>query len=233
MPLPQVNEVPRYTATIPSTKQKITYRPFLVKEQKVLLIALESQESDEMYRAITDTIKSCIHEDIDVNKLATFDIEYLFLQIRSRSVGESSPIRVKCSKCEEFNEISVNLDSISIDIDQKSKNIKLNDNYTLVMKYPSYETVTHADESNTVAESLYNNIIMCLDVLKTPDEAILFQDEPREEIVKFIDNLTSEQFETLIEFTSHMPALSHDIEFTCNKCGHENKRTLRGLADFF
>ena len=134
MPLPIVNEVPRYTLTVPSTKKEFRYRPFLVKEQKVLLIALESQDNKQILSSIVDTISSCIDEDIDLSSLTTFDVEYMFTRIRAKSVGETSKIIVKCSECEADNEHEVQLDQITVDVPDKIQNIQLNDKYTLKLK---------------------------------------------------------------------------------------------------
>ena len=141
MALPKINDVPKYTTTIPSNGKTIHYRPFLVKEQKVLLIALESQDQQNILRAMVDTLKACIDENVDFYNLATFDIEYLFTKIRSKSVGESSTISITCESCNEQTPVKVNLDDIKIDVPAKNKIIQLTDTAKLIMRYPSYMSV--------------------------------------------------------------------------------------------
>ena len=235
MALPVVNEVPRYTLTVPSTKKEIRYRPFLVKEQKILLIALESQDNKQILSSIVDTIKSCIDEDVDINSLTTFDVEYMFTRIRAKSVGETSKIVVKCSECEADNEYQVELDKIKIDVPDKIKNIELNDTYTLKLKYPMYSHMTKADLSDraSASETLYFLTLGCLDSLQSEEENFSFKDETKKDTEDFLDSLTSEQFNMIMEFVNNVPSLTHDIHFPCISCNHDNTYTLRGINDFF
>lgn len=235
MALPVVNEVPRYTLTVPSTKKEIRYRPFLVKEQKILLIALESQDNTQILSSIVDTIKSCTDEDTDVSNLTTFDVEYMFTRIRAKSVGETSKIVVKCSECEEDNEYEVQLDTINIDVPDKIKKIELNDTYTLKLKYPMYSHMTKTDlsENASAAETLYFLTLGCLDSLQSAEENFSFKDETKKDTEDFLDSLTSEQFNKIMEFVNNVPSLTHDINFSCTSCNHDNTYTLRGINDFF
>ena len=235
MALPVVNEVPRYTLTVPSTKKEIRYRPFLVKEQKILLIALESQDNKQILSSIVDTIKSCIDEDTDVSNLTTFDFEYMFTRIRAKSVGETSKIVVKCSECEADNEHEVQLDLINIDVPDKIKKIELNDTYTLKLKYPMYSHMTKADlsENASASETLYFLTLGCLDSLQSEEENFSFKDETKKDTEDFLDSLTSEQFNKIMEFVNNVPSLTHDINFSCTSCNHDNIYTLRGINDFF
>lgn len=234
MALPKINNVPKYKLTVPSSKKQITYRPFFVKEQKVLLIALESQDEDQILRATTDMIASCIDENLNVSKMPTFDVEYIFTQIRSKSVGETSKINIACSSCKEYNQVEVMLDQIKIDIPAKSNEIKLNDSYTVIMKYPSYSDVVKIkSKRGTITSTMYESVLMSLDKLKTPDEIISFAEEPEDEINNFLESLTSDQFQQLVRFVDNTPKLKHDVKFTCSNCNHNNKKTLQGLQDFF
>jgi len=235
MPLPIVNEVPRYTLTVPSTKKELRYRPFLVKEQKVLLIALESQDNKQILSSIVDTISSCIEEDLDKSSLTTFDVEYMFTRIRAKSVGETSKIIVKCSECEADNDHEVQLDQINVEVPDKIEKIQLNDQYTLKLKYPMYSHMTKADlsEGASSAETLYYLTIGCLDSLQSEEENFSFKDETKKDTEDFLDSLTSEQFSEIMEFVNTVPSLTHDIEFTCTTCNKDNTYTLRGINDFF
>ena len=236
MPLPTVNEVPKYSLTIPSTKQEVRYRPFLVKEQKVLLIALESQDEKQILSSIVDTIKSCVVDPIDPLSLATFDVEYIFTRIRAKSAGETSNITIKCTECEIPNDYTVELDKIQIDVPKTDKNkIKLNENYTLTLKYPMYSHMVKADlpENAGYAETLYYLTLGCLDSLQSEEENFIFADEPKEDVENFLESLTNEQFDMIMEFVNNVPQLTHDINFKCTSCNHDNTHTLRGIQDFF
>ena len=235
MALPQLNDVPKYDLVIPSTGQNVTFRPFLVKEQKVLLLALESGDERQILRAIIDTIKHCLVDDVNVDKLATFDIEYIFTQIRSKSAGETSKVNLRCSSCEQYTESVINLEDISIDVNLTNKHIVLNDKYTVVMRYPNYQGIllnVESDDSSFTA-ALFEMVVMCLDELRTEDEIIKFDDETRESIDSFLEGLTAGQLESMINFVRDLPKLQHSVEFNCDNCQAPNNVTLQGIQDFF
>jgi hypothetical protein len=233
MALPKINEVPKYFLEIPSTEKKLAYRPFLTKEQKILLIAMESQDQENILGAITDIIQTCVLEDIDIKQLTTFDVEYLFTQIRSKSVGETSKIGMKCSECETANEISINLEEIKVNKDNVPSNIiKLNDKYTLKLKYPNY-LFTLKTTADSFTENMILLIVGCLDALMTEEEHISFKDETEADILDFIDSMTTTQFEEVLTFANGIPKLEHKVEFVCENCQHQNHGTLRGINDFF
>jgi hypothetical protein len=233
MALPKINEVPKYFLEIPSTEKKLAYRPFLTKEQKILLIAMESQNQENILGAITDIIQTCVLEDIDIKQLTTFDVEYLFTQIRSKSVGETSKIGMKCSECETANEISINLEEIKVNKDNVPSNIiKLNDKYTLKLKYPNY-LFTLKTTADSFTENMILLIVGCLDALMTEEEHISFKDETEADILDFIDSMTTTQFEEVLTFANGIPKLEHKVEFVCENCQHQNHGTLKGINDFF
>lgn len=236
MALPIINETPNHELTIPSTGKKISFRPFLTKEQKVLLIAMETQDQRQILNAVVNTIKSCA-DDIDVNRLTTFDVEYIFTQMRAKSVGERSNVGIRCKECEHQNEVSINLENVNISVPDKSNTtIKLNDTWTLKMKYPNYMSVLHDDKvmnNESATDSIMAMVANCLDSLMSEDENIRFADETSETINDFIDNLNSVQFEQVVKFIQDMPQLKHDVNFNCESCEAENKITLKGMNDFF
>lgn len=236
MALPKLNDLPNYELVIPSTGNTVSYRPFLVKEQKVLLMALESQDEKQILRAVTETIRSCILDPIKIESLATFDIEYIFTQLRSKSAGETSNVNLKCSECEEYTEVAINLDEIKIELNNDNELIELTDKYTLKMKYPQYSGLllqTESDDADTLTNAIFEMIIMCLDELRTEEEIIKFSDEPREEIENFLEGLTTTQLDLIMNFVNNLPKLEHKVDFNCNACNHENSLTLQGLQDFF
>ena len=190
---------------------------------------MESQDQTQILNAIVDTIRACAQSDINVSKLTAFDIEYLFTKIRSKSVGEKATVAIKCSECENSNKVDVNLDKID-----KTNKIKLNDHYTIQMKYPTYLDILNTNiKTETTADQLYATIIMSLDKLFTKDEIIEMADESWEEKEQFIDSLTTEQFNSIVQYMTNAPSLKHNIEFKCESCGADNEVTLNGLRDFF
>lgn len=234
MALPKLNDVPKYDVIIPSTKQEIRFRPFLVKEQKILLMALETKDQKSILNAITDTLKSCIVDEININRLTSFDVEYLFTQIRAKSVGESTKIGFLCTECEAENEVNIKLDDITIDVPKKNMSVRLNDQYTIDMKYPTYMAMLSEDvDSESGVDQIYNTLILCLDKLRTDDDIIEFANESKEEIMSFIEQLSTAQFEKIMDFINSIPSLHHELNFDCTACGHKNKAVLQGINDFF
>ena len=231
MALPRLNDVPKYTLKIPSTKKEITYRPFLVKEQKVLLMALESQDDKQILQAILDTIEACVFDKINATNLALFDLEFMFLKIRSVSVGEGAEVTIKCQSCEEPVKTKIDLNTITFDKMPENR-IKINDKYTIQMMYPTFNTTISGVSNSTLAEQVYISALGCLDKLLTNDEVIDFKDETEEEKKAFLESLTALQFESIIEFVNNLPRLRKEVEYKCEECNTINKTTLEGLQDF-
>lgn len=238
MALPKLNESIKYTTKIPSTGKQVKFRPYLVKEEKILMMALESEDKKIALDAIADTINACIDEDINVYKLPVFDIEYLFTQIRSKSVGENSEINIKCSECNTLNEIRVDLSKIKVSVPKSIKPVKLSDNMTLTLKYPVLAEVTDTmleNEQNNASQTqqIFDLIAICLDSLETEEEKISFADESKEEVMAFLESFSNKQFEEVRKFVEDLPQMKHDVKFKCDKCEHDNEATLRGTNDFF
>jgi len=236
MALPKLNNYPKFNTVLPSLQQKIHFRPYNVGEEKVLLMAFESDDSLMAAQAILDIVKQCIEEDIDINNLSTFDVEYMFLQIRSKSVGETSTILLRC-ECEHPNSVDIDVSTIKIESKEfPNPKIKLNDDIELVMGFPKYKDAIQKEkilEGESYTEILYNLSLMCLQTLHTEDDTFLFKDEPEEEIKQFMDSLSTDHYQKILEYVNNLPSLKHDAEFTCEKCKKENKYTLQGLQDFF
>lgn len=242
MALPIVNSS-RYTAEIPSTGKSIEFRPFLVKEEKLLMVALESNDTGLTMRTLKDIIKNCVFDDIDVNVLTTFDIEWLFLQLRSKSVGEVVDIKLPCSECDTPMEVKINLEKIKMDktISKDDKVIMLTDDVGIEFNYPSVNMVEKIDQSLIVGEeSPEKQMSMTIDIIIASIKSIFDADNvydsgdsTKEELVKFVDQLNSAQFARIASFFSDLPALTHTVEFKCGSCGHDNEIELRGLQSFF
>lgn len=232
MALPKLNDLPSYTLVIPSSKKEVTFRPFLVKEQKILLIAMESQDENQILNAISNTLKSCVDDEISDNDLATFDIEYMFTQIRAKSVGETTKLNLTCKHCEADNEVEVNLTEININTDLQNE-IKINDTYTLLMRYPSYRDIINvASDVKSTTDEIMELCKLCLDKILTEDEQISIRDESEEEITNFLESLTTDQFDKVVNFVMSLPKLEKDIIFNCSECEEQNELKVEGLQNF-
>lgn len=236
MALPVINESPKYKLTIPSSGEKVFFRPFLVKEQKILLMAMESKEHDLILKAMVDTIMSCIDSNIRPEDLATFDVEYIFTQIRSKSVGETAEIGLRCTECDATNEVRVNLEEIKIEKPKMIQDIQLTDKFVLKLRYPRYLSMVDSfkdNDSPLPSDMIFNTAIGCLDKLLTEEDVISFDDEPLEEKIKFLDNLNDGQFKKIMDFVRSIPKLQEEVRFVCSGCQHENHQLLQGIEDFF
>jgi len=238
MALPKLNNTPYYDVVIPSTGEKTKYRPYLVKEEKVLLIASESGDSHTISEAMLDIVCACV-EAADRNKLTVFDLDYLFVQLRAKAVGESSDVLMTChgNECIEENEVKIILAEAKLDIpEDKGNMIKLNDDMTLQLKYPSYLKVISDNvlkNAETNAEIMYQTVMLCLDVLHLENEKMNFADEPIEDVVEFIGSLSPEQFSKLSNFANNIPSIKQEVKFKCKTCGHKNVQILSGTSSFF
>ena len=238
MALPKLNETAKYSVKIPSTGETVRYRPYLVKEEKVLMLALEQGEEQASLEAIADTIEACVDESINARNLPIFDIEYLFTQIRSKSVGETTTINAKCSHCSAPNEIDIDISKINIKVPKSAnaKLIKLSPDIILEMKYPTIKDIAprmnkYKDGSQT--DQAFDMIAQCIDAVQMKDERFSLADESDEEVNAFIESFSTDQFMKVRDFIEGMPRLKHEVEFKCGSCGHDNTLTLQGTADFF
>ena len=238
MPLPKIS-TPTYELELPSSGQTVKYRPFLVKEEKVLVIALESEDNKQITNAIKAVLKSCIQtRGVKVEHLPTFDIEYLFLNIRGKSVGEELEVNVICPDDEETQvKATINLDDIQIEKDENhTKQIKLDDNLMMEMKYPSLEQFIKNnfdfDEKNQMDQS-FELIATCIDKIYNEDEVWATADCTKKEVNDFLESMNSSQFKEIETFFETMPKLSHTIKVTNPKTKVESEVVLEGLASFF
>ena len=240
MALPLQN-TPTYNMVVPSTKQKIRFRPFLIKEEKSLLIAQQSEDMLVMVDTLKNVIRGCVLDKIDVDKLATFDIEYMFTQIRARSVGENVDILVQCDDDHgDQNEkarvkIIIDLSTIQVVTPEGHTNkIELFDDVGMVMRYPTVEVLNRLENTNTDdIEAVFDIVADSVDMIYQGDEIFHAAETPHEEILQFLNNLTSEQFAKVQQFFSTMPKITKDIEYKCPICGKEHKKTLEGMESFF
>jgi len=237
MPLPKI-ATPTYELVIPSTKKKIKYRPFLVKEEKVLIVAMESEDTKQIASAVKDVIRSCIiTRGVKVEQLSTFDIEYLFLNIRGKSVGEEVEVLITCPDDGTTKVPTlIDLDSIQIQYDDNhSRDIKLDDQLTLRMRYPSMNEFIQNNfvVADAGVEDTFGIIMSCIEQIYNEEESWSAADCTEKELKEFIEQLNSKQFKEIETFFATMPKLSHTIVVKNPNTGVDNEIILEGLASFF
>ena len=227
-----------YTANIPSTDEEIKFRPFLVREEKALLIAQQSEDSTVMVDTLKTIIQDCVVGKIDVNALAVFDLEYLLLQIRSKSIGEIAELYFSCDTCEDPKakaKVFVDLTKIKVVVNpEHSKKISLFDDVGIVMKYPNINYVNkfeHQDLDNI--EEIFGLIISSISYIYDGSEIYHTKEQTKEDLEEFINNLTQQQFQKIKEFFETMPKLRHDIQYTCPVCSKVHNKYIEGIESFF
>jgi len=238
MPLPKI-ATPTYELELPSTGETIQYRPFLVKEEKLLVIALESEDTKQITTAIKTVIKNCIiTKNIKVETLPTFDIEYLFLNIRGKSVGEELEVNIICPDDGETQvPVTINLDDIKVQKDENHTNrIRLDDNIMMEMKYPSLDQFIKNnfdfDDKNAMDQS-FDLIGSCIDKIFTEEEVWATADVTKKELSEFLESMNSSQFKDIEKFFETMPKLSHTVKVKNPVTEIESEVVLEGLASFF
>ncbi len=227
---------PKYELTIPSTGQKIEYRPFLVKEEKILLLASETKDEREQVRAMKQVIESCTFGKVAIDSLASFDNEYLFLKLRSKSVGESVEVGIKCSGCGESCPTSVNLNDVEVKFDPKFTNrIKLSESVGVLMRYPNYEDMIRLSEiqKSQNSEDVMGFVASCIDKIYDDKQTYNTSDFTKEEVAAFMDELSQVGLKKIMGFFENMPSLQKELKTKCSKCSKETDITLRGAQSFF
>jgi len=231
MALPKLNSEPKYELIIPSLKKKVKFRPFLVKEEKVLMIAMESGDQKDALNAILDTISVCIQEKINLNALTTFDVEYLFLQLRAKSIGETAKVNVKCTQCDTPNTISIKLDDINIELPEIENTVKLDEKVSVELQWPPFKGLTEINSDNST-ESAFEMIANCIKIIYTEDERIDVSEVSKQELKEFLESMNTEQFGKLRDYIDQIPKLKHDVSFSCKNCATSNTITLEGVESF-
>ena len=232
--LPKLNATPKHEMVIPSTGKTVMFRPYLVKEEKILLMAFESQDEKNAMKAMLDTIDACVEGDYVKSKLTTFDIEYMFTQIRGKSVGESIDVNLTCSECEGKTKMNINLSDISVDVPKVDNLVRLTDTISVEMRYPPFKTfIDNFKENVQETEFGFTVIRECISAVISGEERIDINDVPSKDVEDFVDSMNSQQLQSISKFVETIPALKKDIEFVCSHCEHENKITLQGIQDFF
>jgi len=236
MALPKLN-VPTYELVVPSTDEKVKYRPFLVKEEKILLIAMESGKSEDMLQSVKDIVDECTFNKLKLGSMPMFDVEYIFLQIRAKSVGEVSKLKVLCQDdMKTYANVSVDLNDIEVQVDDDHTNkIVLSDEMGVIMKYPTIDSFTENKIDDINASNMLDVIAICIAQIydKKGEEVYDSKDSTKKELVEFVEQLNTKQFADVQKFFDTMPSLRHTITVKNPKTKKESEVTLTGLNDFF
>ena len=236
MALPQIN-TPVHELTIPSTGKKIKYRPFVVREEKLLLLALEGQDQKEITDTIVQIISNCVQSKIDVDSLSTFDVEYIFLNVRAKSVGEVLEFAITCPDDGETQvEVEINIDDIKIIKNEDHTNvIDLDNGYFIKLKYPTMKYIMEKkpEDGKSVIDSTFEYAVECIDTIYNDEETWESADSTKKELSEFVESLNSKQYQKLQAFFTTMPKLSHTVKIKNPKTKVESDVTIEGLANFF
>jgi prefoldin subunit 5 len=236
MSLPKIN-VPLHELTIPSTGKKIKYRPFVVKEEKLLLLAMESDSTEEITNAIVQIINNCVQSKIDVEELSTFDIEYIFLNVRAKSVGEFLEFSITCPDDNQTQvEVEINIDDIKVvKSDSHTDLINLENGYFVKMKYPTMKYIMSKKDigNKTAIENTFDYAVDCIDQIYNDEEVWESANSTRKEMEEWVETLEPKQYEKLQDFFNTMPKLKHTVPITNPATGVKSDVTIEGLANFF
>ena len=236
MALPKLT-TPTYELEVPSTDEKLKYRPFLVREEKILLIALESGKSEDIITAIKDIVTECTYGKIDLGKMPMFDVEYIFLNIRAKSVGEVSTLKLLCPDDKEtYVNVDIDLSEIMVQVDEgHNPKIELTDEMGMIMRYPSIDTLNATGISSINASNMLDVIGTCILQIydKKGEEVFETKDQTKKEVSEFVESLNTKQFADVQKFFDTMPKLKHTVELENPKTGVKSEIVLQGLNDFF
>ena len=236
MALPKLT-TPIYELVVPSTDEKIKYRPFLVREEKILLIALESGESKDIITAIKDIVTECTYGKIDLGKMPMFDVEYIFLNIRAKSVGEVSTLKLLCPDDKEtYVNVDIDLSEIMVQVNKgHNPKIELTDEMGMIMTYPTIDSLSATGVTDITADNMLDVISACILQIydKKGEEVFETKDQTKKEVSEFVESLNTKQFKEVQKFFDTMPKLKHTVELENPKTGVKSEIVLQGLNDFF
>jgi hypothetical protein len=240
MSLPKL-DTPKYELTLPLSKKRVKYRPFTVKEQRNLLLALESEDSETIQQNVGDILESCtLTEGINIDKLPVLDIEYYYLNLRAKSVGEIVETRYRCNNvvedknCNNIMQTQIDLNKVKVESNSDIKpEIKLTDKFTVKLKYPEFGFIKSAMKFDNVNELTFNVIAQSIEYIFDGEQYYYAHEVTPKEMLEFVESLSAEQFSNIEEFFNNLPKLKQTIEMTCNKCSFQHKINVEGLESFF
>jgi len=236
--IPKINDTPKYDLTVPSSGKKVRYRPYLVKEEKVLMMAAESGDLKQAANAVIDTVVACVSDPISKKELSTFDVEYMFTQIRSKSVGENIEFNMPCDECDVKTDVNLSLSNLKVKVPTKwNAPIVLTPEVSIEMKFPSYleliDTDVLTEEGAVGTETAFKLAGKCINAIVHNDERYLAEDSSEEEMIEFLESMDTKQFEKILNFINNIPKLTHTLEWNCASCGEKKTEVLEGLNSFF
>jgi len=240
MALPKI-DTPTYELTLPLSKKKVKYRPFTVKEQRNLLLALESDDSETIQQNVGDILYNCtLTEGVAIDKLPIVDVEYYYLNLRSKSVGEIVDTRYRCNNvvddknCNNIMQTQIDLSKVKVDVDANMKpEISLNDKFVVKLKYPEFGFVKSVKNFENVNDLTFNIIAQSIDYIFDGEQYYYASEVTTAELLEFVESLSAEQFSKIENFLNNLPKLKHKLQMTCNKCGFQHKIDIEGLESFF
>lgn len=233
-------ETPTYEVTLPLSKKKIKYRPFLVKEQKHLLMAMESKDTQEIHNTIKEILQVCtLTGNIDVDALPIIDVEYYFLMLRAKSVGEVVNARYRCNNqvgektCNNVMEKDINLMNVKVQSNDINPEIQLNDNIVVKLKYPEFSIVKDSLNYDSESEVTFNLIASSIEHIYDGEQFYYAKESTHEELLEFVESMNQSQFSKVEKFFNNLPKLKESLDITCSKCGYQHKIDVEGLENFF
>jgi hypothetical protein len=231
-------DTPIYDLELPISKQKVKFRPFLVREQKILMMAQNSDDSDFVNDNVKQIIKNCCITEVDVDKFSQIDVEYFFINLRARSIGEIVAARYRCNNqvgeniCNNLMEVPINLLDVNVDFKENSDIIKLNDSIGLKMGYPDIKALSKIDSDKDILSVTLDIIYNCMDYIFDEDNLYYKSETPKQEVLDFLEQLSVDQFKQIENYFNNLPTLKEELDVKCNKCGFQHKITITGLENF-
>jgi len=232
MALPKL-DIPKYPIEVPSLNKTVDFRPFLVKEEKVLMIAQETQDDSKILPIIKDIVKACSFEKLDPNDCTASDLEFIFLKLRAKSVGETVTVRIKCEKCDEYANVKINLEDIKIsEVNDVSNTIEITDSIGIVLKSLSLRDAEKVDKNNS--EKAFNQMLVSsIESIYDADSVYPASESTEKELIEFVDSLSHSHLEKIQKYIQNIPKLQYTAKFKCAECGHDNEIVLEGIDSFF
>ena len=232
MKLSELNPTPLYEIKLPSTGARVKYRPFFVKEERALLAAQQSESVSVMLNTISSVVKNCVKGE--VKSLTAFDVEFLFIHIRSKSVGEFSTLNFTCPACEKQTPLNIDIRRVEVrDTKPQDFIVRLSDTISIKMRYPSIDQLLDLEGEKDPDTIIQKTMVCMLDTIYSGDESLSIKEEPIQEIMTFLDTLTSRQYAMLQKFMDDVPTVEMSVDWDCPHCRSKNNYTLRGLESFF
>lgn len=233
--IPKINDVPKYEIEVPSTGQKLRFRPYLVKEEKVLLTAFESKDEGEGFKAIFNTLNACVENLPSGNDLTVYDVLYLFAKIRGKSVGEVAELNVPCKSCGFKNQVEVDIEGVGMTEGEfKNKTIQLDEVFSVEMKYPSYNQTLKVSVGEKNAKDVRIKLVAeSIEAILTDENRIETKEEAEEDVIEFVESLSEKQFQSLSDYLDQAPKFQYEFAFKCVDCGEHNEYKITEPNDFF